>query len=552
MGIAADAREGLLPSLWTSGDLLILQAGNAGQLQAFQEFQGSAAAGGDVGDLVCEAQLLAGSRGVAAADDGHCVGIGQSLGHRDGALCQGGVLKDAHGAVPDDGLGVLHGVGEQSPGLLADVQALLVGGDGLNGHGLHINGAVDGVGEAGSHHGVHGQQQLDALALSLGHHVLAVADLLGIQQGVADAVALGGQEGVGHAAADNQGVHLLQKVVDHVQLVGNLGAAQDRHEGTLGVGQSLAHDGHFLLDQVAADVGQVVSHTGGGSVGPVSRAEGVVDENVGHGSQSLAQLGIVLGLTLFKAGVLQQHDVAVFQSGGLGPGILAGHVGSHNDLLAQQLADPVSHHLQAQLGLVLALGLAHVGAKDHLGTVVNQITDGGHGGHDPLVGRDDAVLGGDVEVAAAQHPLAGYVNVFNGLLVVVHSQSSIAIYVGSLLPHSAKILKRRKGKLPQRFVHGDGHRVAQVQAPGLRTHGNAQALLIVRCQKGLRKALGLLAEKEIAAVLKFRLGIAPGGFRGQTPHLPDLVFPEEILQILILKDLHHMPVIQSCPADGLF
>ena len=38
--------------------LLILQAGDAGQLQAFQELQGSAAAGGDVGDLVGIAQLF--------------------------------------------------------------------------------------------------------------------------------------------------------------------------------------------------------------------------------------------------------------------------------------------------------------------------------------------------------------------------------------------------------------------------------------------------------------------------------------------------------------
>ena len=35
--------------------LLVLQAGNTGQLQAFQEFQGSAAAGGDVGDAVSKA-----------------------------------------------------------------------------------------------------------------------------------------------------------------------------------------------------------------------------------------------------------------------------------------------------------------------------------------------------------------------------------------------------------------------------------------------------------------------------------------------------------------
>ena len=64
---------GIAPSL------LVLQTSNAGQFQTFQELQGGAAAGGDVGDLVGEAQLLAGSCGVAAADDGHGLGISQGL-----------------------------------------------------------------------------------------------------------------------------------------------------------------------------------------------------------------------------------------------------------------------------------------------------------------------------------------------------------------------------------------------------------------------------------------------------------------------------------------
>ncbi len=378
-----------------------------------------------MGDLVGKAQLLTGSGGVAAANDGHSVGIGQGLGHGDGALGQGGVLKDAHGAVPDHGLGVLHSVGKEGAGLFADVQTFLVGGDGVDGHGGSLHGAVNGVGEGIGHHHVDGQQQLDALALGLGHHFLAVVDLALVQQGLAHAVALGRGEGVGHAAADDQGVHLLQKVIDDVELIGDLGAAQNGHEGTLRVCQSLAHDGHFLLHQVAADGGQVVGHTGGGGVGPVGGAEGVVDEDVGHVSQGLAQGGIILSLALFEPGVLQQHHVAVLQSGGLGLGVLTGHVGGHDDFLAQQLADPLGNHSQAEFRGGAVLGLAHVGAEDDLGVVVDQVLNGGHGGHDPLVGCNDAVLGGYIEVAAAQNPLAGYVNVLNRLLIVVHSDSSI-------------------------------------------------------------------------------------------------------------------------------
>ena len=59
--------------------LLILQAGNTGQLQTLEELEGSTAAGGNMRDLVRKAQLLAGRRRVAAADDGHSVGIRQRL-----------------------------------------------------------------------------------------------------------------------------------------------------------------------------------------------------------------------------------------------------------------------------------------------------------------------------------------------------------------------------------------------------------------------------------------------------------------------------------------
>ena len=378
-----------------------------------------------MGDLVGEAQLLAGRGTVAAADDGHGIGIGQGLGNGNGALGQGGILENAHGAVPDNGLGGLDSLGENGLALLADIQAHLVSGDGIGGHGLHGDLAVNGVGEGSGDHRVHRQQELDALGLGLGHHFLTIVDLLVVHQGLADVVALGGQEGEGHAAADDQGVHLLQQVVDHVQLVGDLGTAQDGHEGTLRIGQSLAHDGNFLLHQVAADGGQVIRHTGGGGVGTVGRTERVVDENIRQGSQLLAQLRVVLGLALLKAGVLQQHDLALLQGSGLGLGILACHVGGHDDLLAQQLAQPGGNHLQAQLRLPLALGLAHVGAQDDLGVMCDQIPDGGQRSHDPLVRGDNTVLGGNVEIAAAQHALTGYVNVLNGLLIVVHGTSSL-------------------------------------------------------------------------------------------------------------------------------
>ena len=82
----------------------------------------------------------------------------------------------------------------------------------------------------------------------------------------------------------------------------------------------------------------------------------------------------------------------------------------------------------------LALGLAHVGAQDDLGLVLDQVLDGGQGGNDTLVGSDLAGLGGHIEVAAAQNALAGHFDIFDGLLVVVHGKSSIITIIGGIIP----------------------------------------------------------------------------------------------------------------------
>ena len=372
-----------------------------------------------MGHLVGVAQLLHGSRRVAAADDGDGVALTQGLGHGLGAGGEGGELKHAHGPVPDDGAGILHGLAVSGDGLGADVHAQAVVGDvhAVHGHGLGVGGKLLGT------HGVLGQQQLDALLLGLLHHVVAVVQPVLLQQGLADGAALGLQEGVGHAAADDDGVGDFQQVVDDADLGGHLGAAQDGHQGPLGIGQGAADDLQLLLDQEAGHGGQVVGHAGGGGVGAVDGAKGVGYVNLSHGGHSLGQLGIVLGLALLKAGVLQQHDLAGLQGGGLGLGVGAHHVLGHDHVLAQQLAQAGGHRLQAQGRHHLALGLAHVGAGDHGGILVQQVLDGGQSGPDALVVGDDAaaVLGhGHVKIAAQQDLLAGHINVLYSLLVVVH------------------------------------------------------------------------------------------------------------------------------------
>ena len=61
----------------------------------------------------------------------------------------------------------------------------------------------------------------------------------------------------------------------------------------------------------------------------VRGAEGVVDKNIGKGGELFGKLGVVFRLALFKAGVLEQHNLAVFQGSGKRLRALADDVGRH-------------------------------------------------------------------------------------------------------------------------------------------------------------------------------------------------------------------------------
>ena len=106
-------------------------------------------------------------------------------------------------------------------------------------------------------------------------------------------------------------------------------------------------------------------------------------------------------------------------------------------------------------------------------------------------------------------------------------------------------------QLPQRLIDRNGHSIAQIQTSGFLTHRDAHTFFVMGIQKIFGKTFGLLAEEQVATVGEACFCIAPGCFCGKTPKFFDIVFGEEVIQIVIDSHIYQMPVVQSCPADSL-
>ena len=397
---------------------LFVEAGDAGKHFALKELERGAAAGGDVCHPVGVAELFDRRGGVAAADDGDGAGLGYRVSDGNGAAREMLPLGNAHRAVPDDRAGVLDRLGVKRLGRRADVKTHPAVGDGVGVDGLVLRVLVvlfaDDI--------VDGQKEGDALFGGLRHKLLREVDLVLLADGGAGREALGAEEGVSHAAADEEPVDLFEKVVDDADLVGDLRAAEDGDERALRILESAAHDADLFADKVAADAGPAVGvknvgYAGGGGMSSVGAAESVVYVNVAQRRELLGKLRIVLGLARLETDVLEKDGAAVLKTGDESLSGLADDVGSHLDVDAQKLGEPLRYGSEGVLGIGAALRPAEMGAKHDSRAVGKKIFDRGERGDDALIAGDDAVRERDVEIAADKHALAGYVDVFDCLFV---------------------------------------------------------------------------------------------------------------------------------------
>ena len=250
----------------------------------------SPAAGRDVGDPVGEPRLGHRRGGVAAADDGDGA-LPRGLGHRardgEGAVVERRRLEHAHRAVPDHGAGGGDAPGEVALGGRIDIEHRPARGDGVARHRPGLRAAL----ELPRDHRARRQHQL---VPRLGHQLPGQVEPIVLDERLAGLEPHGLEEGAGHGAAEQHGVHLRQERLDEIDLAADLGAAEDRDERPLRPVQRLAQVAQLLLHQKARHRRlEQAGHRLRARVGPVGGAEGVVDVEIAERGEALGERRVV-------------------------------------------------------------------------------------------------------------------------------------------------------------------------------------------------------------------------------------------------------------------
>ena len=313
--------------------------------------------------------------------------------------------------------------GKKPAGLGADIHPHPALGDSVGGNGFCAGLRRKGV----RNHIIDRQKQGDPLLPRLFEQGPRDVELLRLADRGADFTTLCLKKGIGHAAADQDAVGLVEQAFDDADLVRDLRAAKDRNKGALRGIERAAHDLQLLFDQEAADRGfQVVGHPGRRAVGAVRGAECVVDKEIGQGGKLLRKLGVVFRLSLLEADVLKQQHLARLEGGGARGGVRPDHIGGKSHRHAEQLGEADGNRLHRKFFLRAVLRAAEMGAEDDRRSVREQITDGWQRRDNPLVVGDDPVGKRNVKIAAHQSLFPVESDILNRFFVVGwHENSSL-------------------------------------------------------------------------------------------------------------------------------
>ena len=155
-----------------------------------------------------------------------------------------------------------------------------------------------------------------------------IFELVILNWAIADVLAKGLLEGIGHGSADDELIALFEEGVDDFDLVGDLESAEDRDIWTVFFGDFDATG--EVIDHFDA-TGEVIDlfdhevafgdwfafclenrwNTNGGGVGAVGGTEGIEDISIREGGPFLGKSFVVLFFALFITGVLDNKDFAI-------------------------------------------------------------------------------------------------------------------------------------------------------------------------------------------------------------------------------------------------
>ena len=172
------------------------------------------------------------------------------------------------------------------------------------GQGVGIDAVGDDV--------IGGQQEFQLVRLGLLQKILGELDLVFFDQRLADGFTLRLEEGVGHAAADDEHVDFAEQVLDDADFVADFGAAEDGDEGALGILKGAAEILKFFLhEQPGGGFLNKFGDADGGGMGAVRGAERVIDVEV-------SELARVVWKN-FRRWLLLRRGSAGFRAGEPGP-----------------------------------------------------------------------------------------------------------------------------------------------------------------------------------------------------------------------------------------
>ena len=170
---------------------------------------------------------------------------------------------------------------------------------------------------------------------------LVVLDLRGLE-----VCAACGEERVGHGAADEERVHLLEERVEHGDLVAHLRAAEDCDVRLLRLRHELPERRDLLLEEeAAAALAEELRHRVNACMRAVDCAERVVDVDVAELREVLGEALVVLLLFGVEAEVLEEHQLPGAQVVDDLLRRIADAVFRHVHLDAEELREPKPHGL---------------------------------------------------------------------------------------------------------------------------------------------------------------------------------------------------------------